>query len=151
VRRYRYVGSPDHLRDLSSARTAIRAASDARAFAGETVTFVVTDDGQLWVADRRSEHVACARGGDVLAAGELTFAADGTVEGATNQSTGFCPEPTSIDALRAALDRAGIAAPRSYEPAFEFRRCATCGVNLIKEGVFECAVCGEPLPAEWNF
>lgn len=39
-----------------------------------TVTFAVDTDERLWIADRRSEHVACANGGDVLAAGELTFA-----------------------------------------------------------------------------
>lgn len=43
----------------------------------ETVTFVIDLDGKLRLADRNSEHVACAGGGPVLAAGEMTFLADG--------------------------------------------------------------------------
>jgi hypothetical protein len=35
------------------------------------VTFVVDEQGHLRVADRRSEHVACAGGGSVRSAGEL--------------------------------------------------------------------------------
>lgn len=38
-----------------------------------TVTFVVGTDGNLRIADRRSEHVACAKGEDVLSAGEMTI------------------------------------------------------------------------------
>jgi hypothetical protein len=89
----------------------------------------------------------------VLAAGEMTFRVGRTVEvSATNQSTGYCPEPSCLEAVRAALERAGLEAPDAFEPAFEFRRCDGCAsVNLVKEGVFECAVCGEALPADWNF
>jgi len=28
-------------------------------------TFIISTDEQLWIADRRSEHVACAAGEDV--------------------------------------------------------------------------------------
>jgi hypothetical protein len=37
------------------------------------VTFVVNCAGELLIADRHSEHVACAGGQAVLSAGELTF------------------------------------------------------------------------------
>jgi|SRR5215471_751435 len=59
-----------------------------------TVTFVIDPDGWLWVADRHSEHYACAAGGDVRSAGEMTFGKAGdTVEvvEVTNQSLGFLP------------------------------------------------------------
>ena len=53
--------------------TLIRASADLAPFAtSEPITFVIGVDGVLRVADRRSEHVACAGGGDVLSAGELT-------------------------------------------------------------------------------
>lgn len=61
-----------------------------------TATFVVDLDGFLNLADRRSEHVACARGKQVLSAGEITFACeDLRVAEVSNQSTGYCPEPES--------------------------------------------------------
>jgi hypothetical protein len=121
-----------------------------------TVTFVVLGDG-LWVADRHSEHVACARGGPVLSAGEMTLELDrrrGSVEVVyvTNQSTGFCPEPESWGAVAAALDAAGIGHPGGFGAEMVFRRCPRCGAtNIVKEGWFVCAMCGAALPAAWNF
>src|SRR5262245_26863513 len=38
-----------------------------------TATFIVDTGGWLWIADRHSEHVACAAGCDVLSAGEIPF------------------------------------------------------------------------------
>ena len=61
-------------------------------------TFTIDTHGELWLADRRSEHVACAGGEDVLAAGEMTFVQAGAgfeVIEVTNQSTGYCPQPSS--------------------------------------------------------
>ena len=58
-------------------------------------TFVIDQRGRLRLAPRRSEHVACANGGPVLSAGEITFSPNCDVLEATNQSTGFCPEPES--------------------------------------------------------
>lgn len=39
----------------------------------EPFTFAVPVDGVLRLAPRRSEHVVCAAGGPVLAAGEIVF------------------------------------------------------------------------------
>src|SRR5262249_60577502 len=67
----------------------------------------------FWVACR-SAHLRGWPGGPVLSAGELFFlTASGRVEviEASNQSTGYCPEPESWPAVAAALDRAGIAHP----------------------------------------
>jgi hypothetical protein len=57
-------------------------------------TFVVDEHGSLLIADRRSEHVACACGRPVLSAGEM-FVRGGEVVEVSNQSTGYCPEPES--------------------------------------------------------
>lgn len=120
-----------------------------------TVTYIVDADGALWIADRHSEHVACARGLHVRAAGELTMAPwrDGIeVLEATNQSTGYCPEPACWDALADALDKAGLPRPDGFAHAFEFRRCPGCGTNaIVKDQDFHCAVCGHALPLAWNF
>src|SRR6266542_3004531 len=69
----------------------------------EPFTFVVSLDGK----PRRSEHVDCAAGQPVRAAGEVLFARDGTgwsVSEISNQSTGYCPDPDSWPALAMALD-----------------------------------------------
>ena len=117
-------------------------------------TFVVDLAGWLRLAPRRSEHVACAGGEPVLAAGEMSFAqmASGpTVAAISNQSTGYCPEPESWPAVARALTFLGGGAPAGYTTIFIFRRCRACGqINLVKEGWFYCAVCQTPLPAEWN-
>ncbi len=118
-------------------------------------TFGIDSGGLLRLADRRSEHVACGAGGPVRSAGEMFFAAiAGGVEVAevTNLSTGFCPEPESWGAVREALDRIGVRHPGRFTTCFLFRRCPVCGRrNAVKEGVFECPVCGSELPSEWNF
>jgi hypothetical protein len=119
-----------------------------------TATFVIDGVGWLRIADRRSEHVACAGGKPVRSAGEMTFTirpSGVSVTWVTNQSTGYGPEPDSWPAVEAALARAGIAAPEGFSQEFFFRRCPRCGtVNIIKDGVFECGVCSTLLPDEWN-
>jgi hypothetical protein len=158
MRRYSYVG-PDAIREAVRAwprGTEIRNASDLAAFAdGTPCTFVVGVDGVLRVADRRSEHVACAGGEDVLSAGELTAVRDGSgcrVVDVSNQSTGYCPEPESWQAVAAALERAGIAHPGRFTFEALFRRCPRCGErNLVKDSWFRCALCDAALPATWNF
>jgi hypothetical protein len=162
---YRYVG-PRRIIDRvrpDQAGQSIRSPEDVRAWVRDTAqelaagcviaTFVVDAAGVLRIADRRSEHVACAGGQPVRSGGEITFRLGRTVEvlGVSNQSTGYCPEPESWPAVAAVLVGAGLAAPESFSPACELRRCVECGsLALVKCGVFECAVCGAELPAAYN-
>lgn len=121
----------------------------------EPFTFVIDAKGSLRLAPRRSEHVACAGGGVVLSAGEITFAeVPGGWEAVevSNQSTGYCPEASSWPAVRDALDRAGVAHPGRFTDEYVFRRCPGCGErNVVKDDYFMCAVCDGDLPAVWNF
>ncbi|MEU8239587.1 hypothetical protein AB0C07_15195 [Actinoplanes missouriensis] len=102
--------------------------------------------------------MACASGREVLAAGEITFVNDDSggdggwrVEEVSNQSTGYCPEPSCWPAVAAAVERLGVRHPDGFTAAFEFRRCVECGsLSVVKENDFTCAVCDCPLPAEWN-
>ncbi len=86
MKRYKYVGPPEILRSIATlpTRRLITGAPDVAAWAratsqyldriGEvTATFIIDTDARLWIADRRSEHVACAASLQVLAAGEMTF------------------------------------------------------------------------------
>jgi hypothetical protein len=164
VRLYRYVG-PEEIAARARSRPrgrAIASAADVAAWLRDerpssdaeglyVATFVVDADGQLRVASRHDEHVACAGGDRVWAAGELGFASALRVARATNQSTGYCPEPSSWPALAAALDLAGLSRPNHFEPALEFRRCARCGeLAILKPECPECATCGTALPDAWN-
>src|SRR5262249_22111149 len=102
------------------------------------VTFVVDARGDLRLADRRSEHVACAAGGPVLSAGEmflrLTRAGPEVAE-VSNQSSGYCPEPAPWPAVAAALDRVGLPHPGRFTQEVTFRRCPACGQrNVVKDG-----------------
>jgi hypothetical protein len=118
-------------------------------------TFVMDEKGILLVADRRTEHVACCGGGPVLSAGELFLSVEAArveVVEASNQSTGFCPEPESWPVVAAALDRIGLAHPGRFTQEIVFRRCGKCGErNVVKDGWFVCGMCGAELAAEWNF
>ena len=164
---YRYIG-PQRIADRahpSDRGTSIRSPGDVAHWARESgqqpdadgcviATFVVDLSGTLLVADRRSEHVACAGGQQVRSAGEMTFDLSGPtarVAGVSNQSTGYCPEPESWPAVAAALGAAGLDAPPGFALACVFRRCVGCGMrNLVKGGVFECGVCGRDLPAAYD-
>lgn len=112
---YHYVGPPELRGTVSPTRRRIENAGEFLKWArqnGETsaeiiVTFIVNARGELWVANRRSEHVACAAGGPVLSAGEMTFSlADERIKvvAVTNQSTGFCPPPSTWLPVSRALD-----------------------------------------------
>ena len=116
--------------------------------------FVVDLAGRLRLAPRRSEHVQCAGGAPVLAAGEVFFGpgpSGPVIAAVTNQSTGYCPEPDSWSAVSAALAFLGAESPRGYTTVFTFRRCPRCDqVNLVKDDWFYCGVCEAPLPSDWN-
>lgn len=166
MRTYQYVGS-DSLLSLAKsnlARANVQTPDDVLNWIALTeqepehgfltTTFVVLPQEGLVISDRHSEHVACAQGRPVLSAGEMTFEIlDGDVHVAsvTNQSTGYCPEPESWPAVADALERAGLDAPFGFDPEFTFRRCDKCGsLNVVKESVFECAICQAPLSETWN-
>jgi hypothetical protein len=115
-------------------------------------TYVVDVEGTLVLAPRRSEHVACAGGEAVLAAGEICFAPSGEVVAVTNNSTGYCPPETCWSAVCHALDRARVPRPDAWTFVAMFRRCPRCGErNLVKDEWFVCALCDAELPREWNF
>ena len=119
---------------------------------GQPITFVISLAGDLVLAPRESEHVAAAHGAAVLSAGEIAFDLTGAVLSASNQSTGYCPEPSSWADVARALDALGVPHPAAFTAAYDFRRCPACGsVNLVKDSDFNCAVCRGKLPAEWNF
>lgn len=165
VKLYHYVG-PKEIRDRVSPENCgfpIRGEKDVRdwirtteqGLVGETVvaTYIVDPTGCLRIADRRSEHVACAGGKPVRSAGEMTFHVGDSIEvmEVSNQSTGYCPETESFPAVADALDCAGLSAPSAFTPACNFRRCLKCeAITLVKEQVFECGMCGAVLPAEYN-
>ncbi len=118
-------------------------------------TFVIDAEGRLRLADRRSEHVACAGGGPVQSAGEMFFSEweyAAVIEEVTNLSTGYCPEPESWPVVGDALDRLGVVHPGRFTTEVIFRRCPNCSErNLVKDGWFACQVCGGELPRAWNF
>jgi hypothetical protein len=165
TRQYEYVGPAAIKTRVAGhpAGTRVSSAADLLAWVREAeserglvaATFVIDQWGDLLLADRRSEHVACAGGGPVLSAGEMFFAIleDGfEVVEVSNQSTGYCPEPESWPAVAAALDRIGVLHPGRFTTEVVFRRCEKCGErNVVKDGWFVCGVCGAELPAEWNF
>jgi hypothetical protein len=116
-------------------------------------TFVIDATGILLIADRRSEHVVCAGGKEILSAGEITFHIGRSVEvvGISNQSTGYCPEPESWPAVVVGLVRAGLLAPEAFSLACVFRRCIECrSLTIVKNEVFECGICDSELPAAYN-
>jgi hypothetical protein len=165
---YSYVGPPE-IRDSISLDTPgkpILSESDVLIWIEETdqildesnsvtSTYVINKSGTLLIADRHSEHVACAGGEPVLSAGEITFEIiDQKVEivYVSNQSTGYCPEPSSWKAVREALYEANIKPPSSFTAEFEFRKCTSCDtINIIKDEHFYCSVCDSQLPKTWNF
>lgn len=167
MRLYRYIG-PQQISDRVSptpAGTPFRSAADVVRWIRETgqspgadgcviATLVVNAVGAIRVADRHSEHVACAGRQPVRSAGEITFrVAGGTVEvvAVSNQSTGYCPEGESWPSVSAALSAAGLEAPEGFALTCVFRRCPRCcSINVVKCGVFECGVCAGELPAEYN-
>lgn len=118
-------------------------------------TFVIDEDALLRIADRHSEHVACAGQLKVYSAGEITFEISEdkvSVPSVTNQSTGYCPEPDSWAEVEKALNDAGIEHPKQFTDEFIFRRCKKCGsINIVKDNWFVCVECDTELEKECNF
>jgi hypothetical protein len=163
LRAYTYVGPEEIRRSVASfpVGTAIASLRDLEAWLaanpdalGEGATYVVDLRALLRLAPRRSEHVACAGGEEVLAAGEIRFQRTGSqlaVAEVSNQSTGYCPDTDCWAAVALALGRMGVTPPPGFTREVIFRRCTRCGErNLVKEGWFVCVFCDADLPAGWN-
>lgn len=167
MRIYRYVGSQAIAASVADAPAGTKVTEPASVLlwvheSGQCfdadgcviATFVIDEYHTLRIADRHSEHVACAGGRSVMSAGEITFRISKSsvqVVTVSNQSTGYCPEPGSWPVVSNALHNAGLKSPFGFEPAFEFRRCDSCNsINLVKDNVFECAICNSRLAQEWN-
>ena len=162
---YRYVGPRQIAERVSPSNfgTPIRSPEDVRCWARNTdqelrddtvtATFVVDSSGLLLIADRRSEHVACAGGASVRSAGEVTFAIGPLVEviEVSNQSTGYCPEPECWPAVADSLKAAGLVPPNGFTLECTFRKCTDCeNVSLVKDGHFKCPSCARDLPRDYN-
>lgn len=117
-------------------------------------TFIVDTEFNLWIAERSSEHVACARLEDVYSAGEIFLSGSGKsafIDHITNQSTGYCPELDSWPAVAKALSDTGIDFPDGFDPEFVFRRCPGCNqLNIVREDFFVCTMCDADLPETYN-
>ena len=117
-------------------------------------TYVVDLRGVLRLAPRRSEHVHCASGDDVLGAGEIRFGRTGStlrVAYLSNQSAGYCPDVTSLEMVVAAIRRTGVNPPARWSAAMEFRRCPKCReIAIVKDAWFVCVFCEADLPKAWN-
>ena len=163
TRRYCYVGPADlrslpqpvDLVDVESPTVLDRWLEDRKPRDRvEPFTYMVTVDGALRIAPRQCEHVACTGGTDVLAAGEMRFEYDETTWAVTqvsNQSTGYCPDLDSWHAIAAALDRLDVRHPDGFTHPIVFRVCpACCAINIVHDDIFECIMCPEELPREWN-
>lgn len=98
---YHYVGLPEIAERAAGQPhgTPIRSPADVTRWVKQSdqphgiviVTFVIDSEGELRIADRHSEHVACAGGRAVRSAGEMTFDVRATttvVIVVSNQSTG---------------------------------------------------------------
>lgn len=149
ARSYAYVGpadltsliSPYGIGHACLSHADIAAWMDGRteAESAEPFTFVIDLSGCLRLAPRRSEHVVCAGGENVLGAGEIRFErrrrAGWAVAGVSNQSTGYCPDAGSWAAVAAALDRIGLARPDRFTPrwcsadARSARSSTSCGTD----------------------
>lgn len=156
---YPYVGPPDLLHRRGPAGFRCGDPDDFAAWfstqtphdLAEPFTYVVATNGCLRLAPRRGEHVACAEGEPVRAAGEIAFTGAWSASYVTNHSTGYCPDITSWPAVAAALGRLGISHPGAFTPAVIFRRCVDCHeVNVVRDDFYVCVFCEADLPAAWN-
>lgn len=111
-----------------------------------TATFTIGEEYILRLADRRSEHVACAGGMPVVAAGEITFDMEDqkviSISHITNQSTGYCPAAACWKDIDEVLTKLDLDYPTYFTQAFVFRICPSCNtINIIKDSFFVCSMC----------
>jgi hypothetical protein len=161
VREFKYVGPSKVLADSRGAPMGTSIVSHATLVAwlnthgaddARWATYVVSVAGVLLIAPRRSEHVACAGGEPVLAAGEIRFDPMGSILEVSNNSTGYCPREDCWEAVRSALEHAGLSTPDGLTSVMVFRRCTHCGErNIVKDDWYFCAMCNTALPTAWNF
>ncbi|MFE0132547.1 hypothetical protein ACFWY6_13405 [Streptomyces sp. NPDC059037] len=157
---YEYVGPPEIKESIQNGTGfRVQSAGDLEKFLSsrdrdeldQPFTFIVDMSGILRLAARRSEHVACAGGGTVLAAGEIEFSRQADrwmAVSVSNQSTGYCPDVESWTAVESALDHAGIQHGSGYSHPITFRRCPrpSCREwNSVKDSYFFCVFCDSPL------
>ncbi len=163
-RHYSYVGPESirlacanqplgrHIATVGQLRTWLQQLDAEDPAAEGWATYVVVPEGRLLLAHRRTEHVACAGGDDVLGAGEAQLDPDGEALWLSNYSSGYCPDASCYDAVSAAFTSAGIGVPPSFSHAVVFRKCPGCGErNVVKDGDFTCSLCESALPEHWNF
>lgn len=167
ARLYKYVGPDDVRLSVANCPTGfhIKSVNDLKNWINQTIqkqsrsgviptTFVVAKEGYLRLAERHCEHIACAGGEEVLAAGEMFFACNHKiieVVEVSNQSTGYCPEPESWFQVAKALEQIPLPHPSHFTAEFIFRRCPVCRqLNIVKNNLFLCAVCNTNLPIVWN-
>ncbi|MGW0903474.1 hypothetical protein [Streptomyces sp. NPDC002853] len=115
-------------------------------------TFVIDMSHTLLLAPRRSEHVACAGGNTVLAAGEMGFTRSSGRWSATyisNQSTGYCPGNASWPTVESCLGHVGIYCGTGFTHPITFRHCSACREwNTVKDCHFVCVFCDGDLSRE---
>lgn len=142
---YHYIGSPELNRPTAIPRLRVshRSAilpwvrqqspeSKSRYFA----TYIISTEQKLWISDRHSEHVACAAGQPVLAAGEIEFVLEQEleVEYLSNQSLGYCPRVSCWTVVDEVLTRLQIPHPERFTLACQFRRCEQCAaLQIVKD------------------
>jgi hypothetical protein len=118
-----------------------------------TVTFVIDRACHLLINDRHSEHVVCANAQPILSAGEMTFECSqnkvNKITQITNQSTGYCPSPSSWDAVQKTLEKTDLVFPAYFTTIFIFRICQNCHwINVVKDDFYVCVNCEADLLAK---
>ncbi|KOY84661.1 hypothetical protein AD998_19655 [bacterium 336/3] len=160
---YKYIGAKEILKQVSEEKAGkvILSQKDIIDWISDTnhkfnseheiiATFVIDLNENLRINDRRSEHVVCANGEEVLSAGEITFKKDKlegiSISQITNQSTGYCPSAKSWEFVKQALLKINIDFPDFFTTEFIFSVCKNCGIiNIVKDEFYYCLSCESDL------